>query len=162
MDHKQPELHQSLIETSKRQSTLTVMFHQSVAAFLGLNITDHKCLDFLLAMGKATAGQLSEITGLTTGAITHVLNRLEKAGYVKRTKDPDDRRIVYAEPVYENLQSIWEVFGPLQTAMSDLYTRYSPSEIRTILDYIERSNQILAHQAELLRMKSSSKKGNLS
>ena len=65
MDHKrpdQPDLNQALLDASRKLSARTVLFHQAVARHLGLNITDHKCLDFVLGMGKATAGQLAEVS----------------------------------------------------------------------------------------------------
>ncbi|ANY71285.1 MarR family winged helix-turn-helix transcriptional regulator [Paenibacillus ihbetae] len=145
------DLKLSLIEASKQLSTQTVMFHQAVAAYLGLNITDHKCVDFILSKGRVTAGQLAEWTGLTTGAITSVLNRLEKAGFICRAKDPGDLRVVYAEPVYSQLHAIKEVFAPLNAAMLDLYSKYDQDQLETILDYILHSNQILRNLIEDLR-----------
>ena len=64
------------------------MFHQAIADRLGLNVTDHKCIDLLLMKGPLTAGELAGMTGLTTGAITAVIDRLEKAGFVRREDDP--------------------------------------------------------------------------
>jgi DNA-binding MarR family transcriptional regulator len=147
----QPELYSSLLDASRQLSTQTVFFHQAVAKFLGLNITDHKCLDIVLVMGRTTAGQLAELTGLTTGAITSVINRLEKARFVRRAKDPNDLRIVYVEPIPSHLQPIQEVFAPLGEAMAELYSRYSSDELRLILDYLERSAQVLARQTERLK-----------
>lgn len=154
MDHQrpaEPDLNQSLLDATRRLSTQTVIYHQHVAKFLGLHITDHKCLDIVLGMGKATAGQLAELTGLTTGAITSVLNRLEKAGYVRRVKDPADLRMVIVEPVYANFQPLAEVFTPLAEDMTELHSRYNPNELKLILDYIERSNQVMSRQIERLR-----------
>jgi Transcriptional regulators len=154
MNHREPvspELINALLDASKRLSTQTVFFHQAAAKYLGLNITDHKCLDIVLSMGRATAGQLAELTGLTTGAITSVINRLEKAGFVRRAKDPSDLRIVYVEPVPDNFQPLGEIFLPLGEAMTELFSRYSADELRLILDYLERSIQVLARQAERLK-----------
>ncbi|WP_199616147.1 MarR family winged helix-turn-helix transcriptional regulator [Paenibacillus alkalitolerans] len=154
MEHNRsirPDLSQSLQEASKRLSTQTIMFHQTVAGYLGLNITDHKILDIVLGMGKATAGQLAELTGLTTGAITSALNRLEKSGYVRRTKDPKDLRIVLVEPLYGNLYMLIDAFAPLAEAMNELYSQYDPDELQVLLDYMEKANQILKHQTQRLR-----------
>jgi DNA-binding MarR family transcriptional regulator len=154
MDQREPahpELFNALLEASRRMSTQTVFFHQAAAKYLGLNITDHKCLDIVLGMGRATAGQLAGLTGLTTGAITSVINRLEKAGFVRRVKDPNDLRVVYVEPIPANLQPLGDIFGPLGEAMSALFSRYSEDELRVILDYIERSIQVLAREAERLK-----------
>jgi len=149
----QEDLNQLLLESSKRLSTQTLMFHQAVASYLNLNITDHKCLDIILGMSKATAGQLAELTGLTTGAITSAINRLEKAGYVRRVKDPNDLRIVIVEPIYSKLHVIKEVFAPLSKAMTQLHSEYHPSELMLILEYLEKSRQILWSQTEQLKMK---------
>jgi len=154
MDHREPahpELFNALLEASRRLSTQTVFFHQAAAKYLGLHITDHKCLDIVLGMGRATAGQLAELTGLTTGAITSVINRLEKAGFVRRAKDANDLRVVYVEPIPANLRPLGDIFGPLAEAMSALFARYSEDELRLILDYTERSIQVLAREAERLR-----------
>jgi predicted transcriptional regulator len=154
MDRKPPEtaaLSASLLDASKRLSTRTVFFHQAVAHHLGLHVTDHKCLDLVLEEGRVTAGRLAEWTGLTTGAITSVINRLEKAGFVRRVKDPHDLRIVYVEPVFDRLQPVLDVFAPLGEAMSALHARYSAGELRLILDYVERAAEVLVNQAERLR-----------
>jgi DNA-binding MarR family transcriptional regulator len=154
MNRQKPDssdLFPSLLEASRRLSTQTVFFHQAVAKFMGLNITDHKCLDIVLGMGRATAGQLAELTGLTTGAITNVINRLENAGFVRRAKDPNDLRVVFVEPVPDRLQPIQEAFAPLAEAMTELFSRYSSDELRLILDYLERSTQVLAGQTERLK-----------
>src|SRR5437763_8916157 len=76
----------------RRHSTAVVLFHHAVAECLGLGPTDHKCLDLLLDRGAMSGSDLAAITGLTTGAITGVVARLEQAGYVRREPDPDDGR----------------------------------------------------------------------
>src|SRR5882757_4375726 len=78
-----------------RRLTRTTLMHQHlIAQRIGLNVTDAECIDFLQEMGPSTAGALAKATGLTTGAITNVIDRLEKAGFVKRGPDPKDRRKV--------------------------------------------------------------------
>lgn len=146
-------LNQSLLDAERKLSTQTIIYHQAVARYLKLHITDHKCLDILLGMGTTTAGQLAEWMGLTTGAITSVINRLENAGFVRRAKDANDLRIVIVEPNYENLRAVQEVFAPLIDAMTELHARYSPAEQQVILDYLEQSRQILARQTDKLRKK---------
>ena len=78
-----------LQQAGRRLSLATIMFHQAVADRLGLNPTDHKCIDLLASAGSTTAGELAEATGLTTGAITGVIDRLEAAGFVRREDDPE-------------------------------------------------------------------------
>src|SRR5216117_3098234 len=86
------ELLAALNEAARRQSTATVLFHAAVAERLGLSATDHKYADLIARQGPMTAGELADRAGLTTGAITGVLDRLERAGWVRRERDPHDRR----------------------------------------------------------------------
>jgi DNA-binding transcriptional ArsR family regulator len=88
-------------ELGREVSARMVMFHQAIAERLGLNATDHKALDLLGRAGPITAGELAELTGLTTGAITGIIDRLEKAGFVRRENDPKDRRRVIIRPLME-------------------------------------------------------------
>ena len=77
---------------ARQHSTAVVLFHHAVAERLGLGPTDHKCLDLLRDRGTMTGSELSAITGLTSGAITGVVSRLERAGYLRREQDPSDGR----------------------------------------------------------------------
>lgn len=135
----------------RRLSCETIMFHQSVADRLGLNVTDHKCLDFLLLHGPSTAGELSQLTALTTGAITAVLDRLEKAGFVRREADPSDRRRVIVQPVYERLEEIGTLFSGLGERIKELAGRYSSQELLVIIDFMNRSCEVLHAAAVQLR-----------
>src|SRR5215831_20090383 len=81
------ELMAALEREFRELSAATIMFHQAIADRLGMNVTDHKCADILLRTGPITAGELAQRTGLTTGAITGVIDRLEQAGFVRRAKE---------------------------------------------------------------------------
>src|ERR671933_2350999 len=96
---KHEETIRSIVDKFREMSIETIMFHQAVADVLGLHITDHKCLDLLHRFGAMPAGRLGELTGLTTGAVTGIIDRLEKAGYARRTNDPKDRRRTIVEPI---------------------------------------------------------------
>ena len=135
----------------RRLSCETIMFHQSVADRLGLNVTDHKCLDFLLMYGPSTAGELAQRSSLTTGAITAVIDRLERAGFVQREADPDDRRRVIVTPVFERLSEIGMLFADLGSQMGELASRYSRAELDVIVDFMNRSCGILRESAIKLR-----------
>src|SRR5438094_10452311 len=76
----------------RRHSTASVLFHHAVAERLGLGPTDHKCLDLLRERGKMTGSELAATTGLTSGAITGVVARLERTGYLRREADRHDGR----------------------------------------------------------------------
>jgi DNA-binding MarR family transcriptional regulator len=133
---KREEIIQAINEKFREMSTETIMFHQVVADILGLHITDHKCLDFIYRFGAMPAGRLAELTGLTTGAITGIIDRLEEAGYVRRTNDPKDRRRTIVEPTRnKKLEKKIEVlFIPLRDRMHKLLSSYSDSELAFLLD----------------------------
>jgi DNA-binding MarR family transcriptional regulator len=136
---------------SQQFSTSTVLFHTALADRLGLNPTDHKCVDVLLQRGSMTAGQLAEVTGLTTGSITTALDRLEKAGFIRRAADPHDRRKVILEVIPDSLTVMFPLFDGLVTAYTQMLDTYSEAELGLILEFIHKTVQITDEQAEHLR-----------
>ena len=88
------ELIAALNQTMRDASGTGVLYSQAVAERLGINATDLECLDHIVTKGPITAGALAEATGITTGAITGVIDRLERAGFAKREHDAEDRRKV--------------------------------------------------------------------
>ena len=88
-------LMQELENAMRRASAQGAIFAKTVADRAGISSSDMDCLDFLNLEGRVTAGRLAELTGLTTGAITGVVDRLEKAGFVRRERDEGDRRKVF-------------------------------------------------------------------
>src|ERR1700730_12884533 len=93
-----------LVTETQRSSDISTFFIHAVAAKAGINPTDLKVLSVLSRQGPLSAGRVAELTGLTTGAITFMLDRLEKAGYARRVRHPTDRRIVLIELIPEPLQ----------------------------------------------------------
>ena len=98
----------------------TVLFQQAIADRLALNITDLICLSLLSDTEPLSAGQLAEATGLTTGSVTVMIDRLEKAGYARREKDPSDRRRVMVRPVSERIE---RDIAPLYTSLGEAWER---------------------------------------
>ncbi|SHF25191.1 DNA-binding transcriptional regulator, MarR family [Seinonella peptonophila] len=135
-------LQQELLFELRQNSSRAVMFHQLIAEKLSLNATDHKCLDFLYKNGSVTAGQLAQLTGLTTGAVTNVIDRLEQDGYVIRSKDPNDRRRVVVKPVEGKGDTINSFFESVSTSLLQILSQYSEQETIVILDFIKRCNQM--------------------
>ncbi len=125
-------------------STETILLHQAIADHLGLGVTDHKCLGFLLDAGEPiTPGQLATLTGLTTGAITGIVDRLEKAGFVRRKRDPSDRRRVIIELNLDKVRrQVLPVFEQLAKRMSALAASYSSRDLTTIMDFMERGVEL--------------------
>lgn len=122
-------------------STATVLFHTTLAERFGLNLTDWKCAE-LLSREVMTAGQLAAHTGLTTGAITGVIDRLEKAGFARRVADPQDRRKVMIEALHERDEEVARFFGPLLQQMGALMAQYSVEELTLMLGFMRQSIEI--------------------
>src|SRR3954449_2736567 len=117
-----------LEEAMRRSSAQGVLFGQTVANVAGISGSDLECLDFLNLEGRVTAGRLAEVTGLTTGAITGVVDRLEQADLVRRERDEDDRRKVFIAVVPEAAMKIGQFYVPMQRAMEKVFNTYSDEE----------------------------------
>jgi len=121
-------------------------FHDAVAGYLRLNRTDVRCLDLLDQRGTQTAGELSETTGLTTGAVTAMLDRLERAGYVRRLRDPGDRRKVLVEPTELARERAREIYAPFAEQEAPLHERFTDDQLATILDFLRIASEFYATQ----------------
>src|SRR5262249_15929868 len=116
--NKRTQLIQEVLVQFRYVSANSVMFSQAVADQVGIHSTDTECLDFLLLNGPSTAGQLAVYTGLTTGAVTAMIDRLTKAGFVRREHDSVDRRRVIVIPNEEKIfQEIAPHSMPMGTAL---------------------------------------------
>ncbi len=137
---EKPELVAALIGEMIENTTVTIMFHQAIADRLGLNITDHKCAGILMRSGPISAGELARRTGLTTGAITGVIDRLERAGFARRAPDASDRRKVMIEPDLKKIQrKIVPLFDSMGRSAAQFLKRYTALELTLILDFAVRS-----------------------
>ena len=136
-----------------RLSTATLLLHQAIADRLGVNPTDLKCYSILRQTGPITAGDLAERTHLTTGAITGVIDRLEHARLVQRSRDPNDRRRIVLECIYdaEREQVIAELYGPLGREVNDLVAQYAAADQALLLDFLSRAIAVLEAETERLR-----------
>ena len=143
-------LMQELEHAIRRSTGSGAIFSQTVANYVGVSSSDLECLDFLNLEGRVTAGRLAEVTGLTTGAITGVVDRLEKAGFVRRERDDEDRRKVFIAPVSENIAKVGKCYEPVQQAMLKLWSAYSESELRLLLRFADDGYKaMLAATAQL-------------
>lgn len=130
----------------------TVAFANAVAERVGINRTDYECLDLLDAHGGAlTAGQIAELTGLTSGAVTGVIDRLEQARLVKRASDPSDRRRVIVEMTYARADEFEEIFGPYAEGWEELAGRYPSEQLELILSYVAGAVDLLQAQTRRVR-----------
>jgi DNA-binding MarR family transcriptional regulator len=136
-----------------RLSTATILFHQAIADRLGVNATDMKCYSILRQTGPITAGELAERTSLTTGAITGVIDRLERAALVQRVRDPHDRRRIVLEFVHdpERERTIARLYEPLGREITTLVARYSATDRATLLDFLTQATTVLEAETQHLR-----------
>jgi DNA-binding MarR family transcriptional regulator len=136
-----------------RLSTATILFHQAIADRFEISATDLKCYSILRQAGPITAGDLAERTGLTTGAITGVIDRLERAELVRRVRDGHDRRRIVLELVAnaERERELGQLYAPLGSAIMGLVTQYSPAERATLLDFLTKATAALETETAALR-----------
>ena len=135
---------------ARRHSTAVVLFHHAVAERLGLGPTDHKCLDLLRERGPMAGSDLGAITGLTSGAITGVVARLERAGYLRREPDPHDGRKQALHLAFE-LAHIQDVIGPLRKDVATLLENLDTHQLTAIADFLARTTDLIYRHAALLR-----------
>ncbi|UGT68270.1 MarR family transcriptional regulator [Nocardia gipuzkoensis] len=130
-------------EELRRQATQTVVFHSAVAARLGITVTDLSALNLLSMQGPLTPGQLADQLGVTRGgAITTVVDRLERAGYVRRSRDSEDRRRVRVELVAVRAEvAVAPLYGEL--AALDEGMPDDDATLRTLLDFVRKVNAAL-------------------
>lgn len=138
-------------------STQTILFHAAIAEQLGLNPTDHKALDLICREENMTAGRLAELTRLTTGAVTGIVDRLEKAGFVQRVRPQSDRRQVLIQPIPENVEKIHNLFESMSQAVMTLTEQYSDRDLFVIHDYLTRSIQTVQVETAKLQEGEASK-----
>ena len=142
---------QELENALRRSSAQGVIFGQTVANTVGISGSDLECLDFLNLEGRVTAGRLAEVTGLTTGAITGVVDRLEKAGFVRRERDEADRRKVFIVTVPENVAKIGRFYVPMQVSMQKLWGTYTDAELQLLLRFASEGYKAVLEATEALQ-----------
>jgi DNA-binding MarR family transcriptional regulator len=139
--HQKREIFYELVEEVRRSQNATDRFDSAVADALGLNRTDMRCLDVLQREGPVTAGHLAEATGLTTGAMTVALDRLERAGYARRARDSSDRRRVLVEITPELQGRTGEFYGEHMALSERLYQRYTLAQLELLLEFVREGRQ---------------------
>lgn len=135
----------------QRNSDTAVLFNQAIAARCGIHPTDLKVLSLLSRDGALSAGRIAELTGLTTGAVTFMIDRLEKVGYAHRVRHPKDRRSVLIELNRESIGDISKHFAQMDQAVEQVVEHYSDTELTVILDFMTRMNEATEHVITQLR-----------
>jgi DNA-binding MarR family transcriptional regulator len=145
MNKKQKD---SIIEkfriASRKYSDASIFMHEAIARKAGLSGTDHKYLGLILQHKELTAGDIAKLTGLTTGAVTGLIDRLEKKKLLKRQFTKDDRRKVIIIPNVENSMKLLQpLFSELQQKTARLITSFSEKEIQIIERYFTEATAIM-------------------
>jgi DNA-binding MarR family transcriptional regulator len=134
-------------------ATAVITFHETVARRLNMSAAESRCLGVLNDLEVATPGQLAQATGLTTGAITGIVDRLEKAGYARREPNPDDRRSLLVR--IRQPEKIGEILGPiygsLSAAMTQMSGEYTPEQLEIIDRYLTQTIDVLKGETEKLK-----------
>src|SRR5919204_2887443 len=126
-------------------------FDHAVAERLGLNRTDVHVLTLLNDAGSLTAGDIAQATSLTTGAVTAVIDRLEKSGYAYRERDPGDRRRVVVRLAQERRRQIATVFQPMLARSAEMYSDLSEQERAVLLAFLRKAYPMLHRETAKLR-----------
>jgi DNA-binding MarR family transcriptional regulator len=138
------------LEFRKHQNASDALDDAAVE-ILGINRTDGRCLDIIQQNGAMTAGQLAGATGLSPGAVTTILDRMEAAGYLQRVRGQEDRRKIMVELTPEASRRIWEIWGPLARWSETELGRYSEAELNFVMDFLRRGRAFVEEYVVKLR-----------
>jgi DNA-binding MarR family transcriptional regulator len=135
----------------RRYLSAVVLKSLAHADAAGLHPTDLYALNILELSGSLTAGALAEQTGLTTGAATRLIDRLEQHGHVRRVADPTDRRRILVETVADATSDSDDTFGPARRRLAEVFARYSPDQLKILFDYFEHASAAFQKATEETR-----------
>ena len=160
-DKRKQQLEELSFYLGRELSARTVMFHSAIAEKLGLSVTEHKALDLLSRHGPMPAGQLAELTGLTSGAVTGMVDRLEKTRFLRRKTDPNDRRKVIIEANEEKYEEMAGLFESLAQGMNRLLGSYNDEALTVIHDFLSKLPGLMQEETEKLKRQSLNTPGKL-
>jgi DNA-binding MarR family transcriptional regulator len=151
----------SLVDAMRAAQTATDMMDEAFTDFLGINRSDGRCLDVVDRKGRVTAGELAIEVGLTTGAVTAMVDRLEIAGLVERRSDPNDRRKVLIQLTTEAKQMAAEIYGEMAHATAPYIDALTDHDLLTLIAFFEASRRVNLELAETVRGRTSKRKSPL-
>src|SRR5215211_7054164 len=135
----------------QQYSYTSIQMHEAIGRKAGLSGTDHKYLGFLIEKGQMTAGELANLTGLTTGAVTGLIDRFEKKKLVKRQFAKDDRRKVMIQPNTENIMALLvPLYKEFRKKSEILFASFSNKEIKIIETYFSKAIEIMNETTNML------------
>jgi DNA-binding MarR family transcriptional regulator len=144
------ELEKAVFIAAQGQGISSVLFRNAVGRKLGLNVTDSECLSLLAITGISTPTELARYTGLTTGSTTAMLDRLEKAHFIRRKPNPNDRRGVLIEIHHHWRETAGPLVAGVQKAHREMIASYSDQELATITDFLTRFTENVKNYTKLI------------
>ena len=133
------EILEELARVGREHSDATVLFHSTIASFLGLHPTDYKVLGILERIGPLSAGDIARHSGLANASVTNLIDRLERKGFVRRIADPADGRRVIVETVPDRITGAAALFASTRRSLARLYDHYSDRDLTVIADFLRRN-----------------------
>jgi DNA-binding MarR family transcriptional regulator len=152
-------LGEELIAAVRENQAAVDKMDEAGAEALGVNRTDGRCLDVIQRWRQVSAGRLASETGLTTGAVTAALDRLEGKGYVRRAADPSDRRRVLVELTELAERRTWELWGPLGERGRPIVSRYSVRELELLIEFMRLGTALNDERAAEIRAELAAARG---
>lgn len=162
MSRNKRDIFEELTDEIRRSQEATARFDQAVADAAGLNRTDMRALDVIGREGPVTAGRVAEATGLTSGAMTTALDRLERAGFARRVRDAGDRRRVLVEITPEAQREGERLYGPQLAYAERLYRRYNVAQLELLLEFVRGDRELNEQQAVRLEQELRAQRGKRS
>jgi DNA-binding MarR family transcriptional regulator len=142
-----PALHAELVGQIRRFIAGAIMFNQKVADHFGLHLTDMQSMNLLDLLGPVTPGKLAACTGLSTGGVTVMLDRLEKAGFVKREPNPNDRLSVLVRVNPGKLRKVNALYAGINKQLEGFFSDTPEAELRTVVNFLSRVNALRTAQS---------------
>lgn len=142
---------EGMVRAGRALGHASATLNHAVAERLGLHPTAWECLSLLFEHGSMPAGRLAELTGLTTGSITGLVDRLESSGYVQRRRDPGDRRRVVVEVVPEALADVPRLFEPMLDDMNRVHRGYTEEQMTAMVECLQDAADVLRRHALRIR-----------
>lgn len=135
----------------REEQTANEILDETACRRLGINRTDGRCLDVIEREGPVSAGRLAEVSGLSSGAVTSVIDRLERAGYARRVPDPDDRRRVLVEITPRAQRVCDSIYEPLGNDAAEMLAEYSTEQLQMLRDFFTRGRELSMRHVERVR-----------
>lgn len=135
------QLHETVISCLRQFIAGSILYNQQIADRVGLRLTDMQCINALELIGPSTPGELARFTGLTTGGVTVMLDRLEKGGYLKREPNPRDRRSVLVHVNPAKVKKMQAFYGEINHRMAALLDETPERELRSVVNLLSKMNE---------------------